>query len=264
MKIKTNGFSMGLTMRGRGMPLLFVHGFPLNKSMWQAQTHELANAFTVLAPDLRGHGQSDAPAGDYSMDLFADDLKTLLDHLGLPKVLLVGLSMGGYVAFAFQRKYPDSLLGLVLADTRAPADSPEAKQGREKTAQTVQRDGVGPVAKDLTLRLLAPTTVANNPELVEKVRHMLESTPVNGWLGDLHALANRPDSTPTLTSIRCPTLVIVGAQDVVTPPADAAMLVKGISNALLVTIPNAGHLTPLEQPALFNRALRAFAEKLAA
>ena len=262
MKARLADVTLGLVMRGRGTPLLFVHGFPLNKAMWQTQVTDLSADFQVIAPDLRGHGQSDAPPGDYSMELFADDLNALLDHLDVPKVVFAGLSMGGYVAFAFYKRHKERVAGLILADTRAEADSPEGKAGREKMRETVLSSGAEKVAGDLAGRMLAPLTVQSNPELLERVRRMMAGTPIHGYAGDLRALANRVDSTALLPTIPCPTLVIVGAQDVVTPPADAARMAAAIPKAKLVTIADAGHLSPMEQPAAFNKAVRDFASSL--
>ncbi len=154
MKARVNGIEMGFTDTGRGTPVLLVHGYPLNRTMWDAQVKDLSKDYRVIAPDLRGHGESEAPAGTYSMDVHAADLAALLDHLKLPQVAFCGLSMGGYVAFAFYRKYASRVRALVLADTRAQADTPEAKEGREKTAQTALKEGVEGVAKTTAPRMI--------------------------------------------------------------------------------------------------------------
>ena len=262
VKARINGIQMGYTDTGRGSPILLVHGYPLNRTMWDAQVSGLSQDFRVIAPDLRGHGESDAPTGTYSVDIFADDLRALLDHLNMQQVTLVGFSLGGYIAFAFQRKYASRLHALVLADTRPQADTPEGKQGRENTAQTVLKDGVAGVAQATAPRMLAPATVQNHPNVVERVRSIMASTSVNGYVGDLRGLAERPDSTATLALISCPTLIVVGEQDAVTPPGDSQAMARAIKNTTLVTIPNAGHLSPMEQPQAFNDALRAFLQGL--
>ena len=244
--------------RGQGDAILFVHGFSLNKSMWKAQLASLSRHYRCIAPDLRGHGSSQGVPGTYTVDILADDLKGLLNHLGIRRVTLVGFSMGGYVAFAFYRKYPGSVRSLVLADTRPQADSPEAKQGRETTAQTVLREGGAGIAKSLAGRMLAPASVQQRPALVQSVQAIMTSTPVNGWVGDLRGLAARPDSMDTLAKITCPTLILVGDQDAVTPPADSRLMAEKIKKAKLVVIPQAGHLAPMEQPRAFNKALREF------
>lgn len=262
MKASINKIRMGYTDTGRGTPVVLVHGYPLNRSMWDAQVSDLSKDFRIIAPDLRGHGESDAPSGVNTMDIIADDLRALLDHLNIQKVVLVGFSMGGYAAFAFQRKHANRLQALVLADTRPQSDTPEGKQGRENTAQTVIKDGVTGVATATAPRMLAPTTVQGKPDVVEQVKNIMASTPVNGYVGDLRGLAERPDSTTTLSQITVPTLIIVGEQDAVTPPADSEMMAKTIKNAKLVKIPNAGHLSPIEQPQAFNAALREFLKGL--
>ena len=243
--------------RGHGDAVLFVHGFPLNKSMWKSQLASLSPYYQCIAPDLRGHGSSQDVSGTYTVDILADDLKGLLDRLGIHRVTLVGFSMGGYVAFAFYRKYPRSVRSLVLADTRPQADSPEAKQGRETAAQTVLTEGTTGIATTLTGRMLAPAS-QQRPALVQSVKTIMTSTPVNGWVGDLRGLAARPDSMDTLAKITCPTLILVGDQDAVTPPADSQLMAERIKDAKLVTISGAGHLSPMEQPRAFNRALRQF------
>jgi len=258
-KTTINGVTIAYNDRGKGDAVLFVHGFPLNKSMWKAQLASLCRHYRCIAPDLRGHGNSQDIPGAYTVDLLADDLKGLLSHLGLRRVTLVGFSMGGYVAFAFYRKYPDSVKSLVLADTRPQPDSPETKQGREATAQTVLWEGTAGTAKALTPRMLAPAS-QQNPALVQSVQDMMTSTSVNGWVGDLRGLAARPDSMDTLAKITCPTLILVGDQDGVTPPPESHLMAERIKGAKLETIPQAGHLSPLEQPRVFNRALRQFLE----
>ncbi len=262
MKARVNGIQFGYTDTGKGTPVLLVHGYPLNRSMWDAQVSELSREFRVIAPDLRGHGESDTPTGTYTMEAIADDLNALLDHLKVDKAVVVGFSMGGYASFAFYRKYPNKVRALVLADTRPQADAPEAKQGRENTAQTVLKDGVAGVAAATAPRMLAPATVQGRADVVERVKAIMASTSVNGYVGDLRGLAARQDSTDTLAKINVPTLVVVGEQDVVTPVADSEMMAKAIKGAKLVKVPNAGHLSPLEQPAEFNKALVGFLRSL--
>ena len=257
-KAKVNGVEIAYTDAGQGDPVLFVHGFPFNKSMWEAQTASLSGQFRCIAVDLRGHGDSEDVSGTYFMDTLADDLNSLLDHLNIDNVNLVGFSMGGYVAFAFYRKYGQRVKALILADTRPQPDSPEAKQGRENTAQTVLNDGTDGVAQTLTGRMLAPANLEERPALAQTVKALMTSTPVNGWVGDLRGIAERPDSTDTQGQITCPTLILVGDQDAITPPADSTLMAESISGAKLVEISQAGHLTPIEQPEAFNNALNEF------
>ena len=218
MKARINGIELAYTDSGQGEPVILLHGYPLNRAMWDPIVSDLSLAFRVIAPDLRGHGESEAPEGTYSMDLLADDVHELMEHLGLSQAVLVGFSMGGYAGFAFYRKYSEAVRALVLMDTRPQPDSEEGKAGRETTAQTVLRDGVQGVAEASAKRMLAPATAETRPEVLQRAVDLMTSTPVNGYVGDLRGLAERPDSTPTLSRITCPTLVMVGAEDVVPHP----------------------------------------------
>ncbi len=244
-----------------GTPVLFVHGFPLDHTMWEAQLTELGVPNRLIAPDLRGFGGSAVPQlpyDCYSMDVYATDLRNLLDALQLQQVVMVGLSMGGYITFAFHRLFPDRLKGVVLVDTRAGADTPEGRQGRMDAIDKVRAEGVRAIADAMSQKLFSPYTLRNDPDLVEQVREMMARQPAAGVIGALRAMADRPDSTPDLADIDIPTLVVVGADDELTPPENAMEMARGIPNSRLVTIPNAGHLTPMERPELFNQALREF------
>ena len=189
-------------------------------------------------------------------------MKDLLAGLGIRKALFVGLSMGGYLEFALYRLYPDLMLGVVLADTRAEADKPEQIQWRYELAQRTAAMGPAAVIAEMLPKLLAPKTYERNPDLVARVKSMQAAAPVPGIIGDLIAIAERPDSTGLLPSMRIPALVIVGQEDVLTTPADAERIANGIPGAQLVVIPNAGHLSNLEQPEHFTSAIEAFATGL--
>ncbi len=262
MKAQINGLDIAYTDQGKGTAILFIHGYPLNKAMWEPQVKDLSTAFRVITVDLRGHGESSAPLWFCTMEMFADDIRALLDHLSIKKAVIAGFSMGGYVAFAFYRKFRDRVQGLVLADTRPQPDSPEGKQGRFKTAQTAHKDGANVIAEAMLPKLLAPKTLETRPDLVQKARQIMIGTPVTGIAADLMAMAERPDSVPLLSEIQCPTLVIVGEQDGLTPPADAKLMAEKIKAAKLEIIPNAAHLSNLEQPEAFNKAVRKFLESL--
>jgi len=262
MKIQLNGVEIAYTDQGQGTPILFIHGYPLSKTMWEPQVKGLSSSFRVITLDLRGHGESDAPLWLYTMELFADDLRALLDYLSIDQVVLTGFSMGGYITFAFYRKYRNRVKALVLADTRPQADSPEGKQGRFKSAQMAYKEGAGPIADAMVPKLLTPQSVQSRPDLVQIVRRAIAGTPVAGIVGDLMAMAERPDSVPLLSEIICPTLILVGEQDGLTPPADAKLMAEKIKKAQLEIIPSAGHLSNLEQPDHFNKAVRRFLESL--
>lgn len=263
MYLNAHDLRLAYTDTGRGLPLLFVHGFPLNRSMWDQQVEALSPRYRILTLDLRGHGESDAPLWRYSVEEFADDVAALLDHLKLQQVVLVGLSMGGYVALACTRRFHHRLHGLILTDTRAQADTVEGRKGRFQLAQTAQTKGPAAVAEVMLPKLLAPETLQSNPPLVQRIRSMIESMPLSGIAGDLMAMADRPDSVSLLPSITCPTLVIVGEQDQATPVTDARLIAGGIPNARLSIIPKAGHLPNIEQPEEFNRVLEEFLSPLA-
>jgi pimeloyl-ACP methyl ester carboxylesterase len=263
MKVPLNGITLAYSDRGTGLPLVFLHAFPLNRTMWAPQEQGLASEFRVITVDLRGHGESDAPLWHYSLDQAAEDVRALLDYLAIRQAVFVGLSMGGYLLFAFYRKYAGLVQGLILADTRAQADSPEGKDGRFQMAQTAYRQGPGAIADLMIPKLLSPATIRTKPDLVQTVRTMIEGNQVSGIAGDLMAMAERPDSVPLLNRIACPTQIIVGELDQATPPSEARLMADQIPGARLAAIPGAAHLSNLEQPDLFNQIVSAFASDLA-
>ena len=259
MRIKIRDITMEHEDLGTRTPLLFIHGYPLNRHLWDEQVSELSDIARVLAPDLRGHGGSDAVPGSYSMDLHAEDCQAFLDALRVAQpVVLCGLSMGGYVAFAFYRKYPERVAGLLLAATRAGADSPEGKANRDKAMALAKEKGVSAVVESMLPKMLSPKTYQARPELVARVKAMMESTSPDGVLGDLAGLRDRPDSTPTLATIDRPTLILHGADDQLIPVSEAEAMHAGIKGSQLKILPDAGHLLNMEQPEAFNEAMRKF------
>ena len=260
MLAKINGINLAYTDQGRGTPVVLLHAFPQNRAMWAPQVEALSKTHRIIAPDFRGFGESDAPLGHYTLDQFADDVAGLLDYLAIQRAVFVGLSMGGYTLFAFYRKYADRVKGLVLADTKAQADTEEGRAGRFAMAQTAQTKGAGAVADIMLPKLLSPVALQTKRDLVEMVRTTIEQTQVSGIGGALMAMAERPDSAPLLVKITCPTLVLTGELDGPTPPADGKLMAEKIPGARLKIIPQAGHLSNLEQPEAFNRALLDFLE----
>ena len=259
MRIKVHDIYMEHEDLGTRTPLLFIHGYPLNRHLWDEQVSELSDIARVLAPDLRGHGGSDAVPGPYSMDLHAEDCQAFLDALRVAQpVALCGLSMGGYVAFAFYRKYPERVAGLILAATRAGADSPEGKANRDKALALAKEKGVSAVVESMLPKMLSPKTYPSKPQLVARVKAMMESTSLEGVLGDLAGLRDRPDSTPTLATIDRPTLILHGADDQLIPVSEAEAMHAGIKGSQLKILPDAGHLLNMEQPEAFNEAVREF------
>jgi len=257
-----NNITIGYSDQGTGLPIVFLHAFPLNRTMWATLERLLSLQFRIITIDLRGHGESDAPLWRYTLEQSTDDVRALLDHLEIQRALFVGLSMGGYILFAFYRKYAARVKGLILADTKAQADTEEGKNGRLQLAQIAYKKGPPAIADIMIPKLLSPTTIQTNPDLVQQVRAMIESTQISGIAGDLMAMAERPNSVPLLSQITCPTQIIVGELDLATPPSDAKLMAEQIPHAHLTIIPNAAHLANLEQPETFNQIVSAFALNL--
>jgi len=258
-RLTVNGVRLAVEHRGSGTAILFVHGFPLDRTVWQHQIDSLTG-FRRIAPDLRGMGQSDAPDLGYSMSTYAEDLGGVLDALGEGQVVLCGLSLGGYVAFEFLRRWRGRVRGLILLDTRAEADSAEGRRARDALIGRVREQGAIAAAEAMLPRFFTPQV---SPDLIERVRTMILRTPVSGIVGALSAMRERPDSTAlleTLTGI--PSLVLVGAEDMITPPAIAQAMASAIPGARLMEIPGAGHLPCIEQPVPTSRAILKFLQSL--
>jgi pimeloyl-ACP methyl ester carboxylesterase len=258
LKAAINGINLAYTDKGQGTPLVFLHAFPLSKVMWQPQVHALTEFYRVVTLDLPGHGESDSLLWNLTLDDYAKDVVSLLDHLNIGPTVFIGLSMGGYILFSVYRNFPDRVKGMVLADTRAQADSQEGKAGRRAMAQLANKEGSSAIADLMLPKLLAPSTVQQRPDIVKQVRTMILQTPKDGIIVDLMAMAARPDSTDLLSTITCPTLIIVGEDDVATPVTESRYMADRITNSTLITIPGAGHLSNFEQPASFNQSLQNF------
>ena len=246
---------------GRGLPVVLLHAFPLNRMMWEPQIAALFGECRCIVPDLRGFGDS-PKSGPYSMDVFGDDVVALLDALQIEQAVVAGLSMGGYVAFNILRRYRHRVRALVLADTRAGADTPEGLRKRDELIAIAKAQGAAAVADKQVTGLIGKSTREKQPELVDRVRGVMASESVEGIVGALEAMKARPDSTPLLSSIDVPTLVVVGDEDVVTPPKEARAMHEQIRGSRLEVIPGAGHLSNLERPAAFNAALSDFVGSL--
>lgn len=247
---------------GHGPALLLFHAYPLAGFMWHALASQLEDAATCLLPDLRGFGGTPPGDGPLTMECIADDGEALLEHLGIARAVVGGCSMGGYAALAFARRHPERLAGLCLLDTRAGADTVEAREGRSVLAAKVLAEGPAVVADAFLPRLLGASTVAARPELRAGLRERILATPAQGLANALLGLGLRPDRTPDLASLRVPTLVVCGEEDVVTPTAEAEALHRGIAGSRLVVVPGAGHLAPLEAPAAVAAAVRTFLRDL--
>ncbi len=258
MKAVLGGGELAYDVRGRGMPLLLLHAFPLGMAMWEPQVRALQESHRVLRFDARGFGASPPGDGLLTMERIAEDAVALLDHLGLPQAAVCGLSMGGYAAFALYRRHPERVSALVLADTRAAADSDEAKKGRADLAEKVRREGSAAAAEAFVPKLLGETTRRERPELVTRVREMILANPARGVCDALAGLAARADATDLLRGIRVPTLFVVGEEDGVSPPAEMQTMHEQAAGSMFVKVPRAGHLSNLEDAAAFNAALREF------
>jgi len=242
---------------GSGLPVVFLHGFPHNRELWAPQRAALMGQARCITPDLRGFGESTV-GPPFSMDRYADDVAALLDVLHVPRAVICGLSMGGYVAFAIWRRHRERVRALVLCDTKAGADSEEGREKRREMIRLAEQRGSGAVAAALLPGMVGKTTREKRPEIAESVHGMMEAAPVAGIIGALEALMNRPDSTPTLATIDVPTLIVVGDEDALTPPSEARALRAGIRGSVLQEIAGAGHVSNLERPAAVNHVLGEF------
>ena len=244
---------------GAGRPVLLLHGFPLSREMWRPQRDALSSMCRLITPDLPGFGGSPLLAGTPSVESMADAVAGLLDELKLSdKIILGGLSMGGYVCFAFLRKYADRVAGLILADTRAESDDDTAKGNRDKMIGFASTNPPSAVVEQMLPKLLGPQTLAGKPDVVAELKRIGSAQRPAAIIAALQALKNRPDSTPTLATIRVPTLIVVGKDDSITPPAMSEKMAAGIAGSKLVVLDGAGHMANQEKPVEFNEALRAF------
>ena len=265
MKIQTEGFSPSFEDHGRGIPLLLIHGFPLNREMWRPQIEDLSDIAHIIAPDLRGHGRSSAPPGPYSMDQLADDCAALVDHLNLDQpVVVCGLSMGGYVAMAFCCLHANRMAGLILVSTRADSDTPEVMQNRQHSADLARTEGVVPIIQNMLPKLMSPKTYQENPDLVEEVLGIMAKTSIEGIVGAQLGMKDRPDSIETLRQFKLPALLIHGEDDQIVPKQDVEAMKAALDQSEMHIIPAAGHLPNLEQPQLFNQIVRDFLRKFKA
>jgi 3-oxoadipate enol-lactonase len=255
MDILWKGQSARVREMGSGPPVVLIHGYPLDGAMWSGVSRALMSRFRVVKPDLPGRGDTVAPSAG-SMEDYADFLEAILQALETPAGL-AGFSMGGYAALALARRRPEKLAALALVDTRAQPDDEAGRAKRDEAIATARSGGVQPIADAMIGKLLSPASLGNR-DLVERVRRiMLRQTPET-VAGDLAAMRDRADARPALSGIAVPTLVVVGAEDALTPPADAEAMAAAIPGARLATIPGAGHLAPMERPGAVAAALGDF------
>lgn len=257
------GATLAVEDVGAGPPVLFVHGFPLDHTMWQAQLDALSTRWRAIAPDLRGFGASSAASGTLTMRQHAGDLAAMLDRLEISEpVVLCALSMGGYVAWQFWRHHAPRLRALVLCDTKASADTAEAVAGRHKLAAAVMAAGHNAARDAMLPKLFAPGTAESKPELIERTSQMIERARPESIAAALRGMAERADATPWLAEIKVPTLVIVGEHDAITTVDEMRAMAARIAGAEFVEVPDAGHMSPMERPDVVNAAIERFLARL--
>jgi 3-oxoadipate enol-lactonase len=264
MKVALNNTQIAYGDHGIGLPVIFLHAFPLNRTMWDGEVVALLDEqrYRLVSLDWRGFGESDISGEISTMEILAGDVVALMDHLGIEKAVLCGLSMGGYVAFACWRQYAQRLAGLILADTRPAADPPDRQANREEVARLAETQGTTAIA-DLQLpRLISDYTRQHNPLVETRIRQMINAATSPGIAAASRGMARRADSNDLLPGITCPTLVIAGEEDALIPPSEAQAYAEGIPGAQFVTIPNAGHLSNLEQPDIFLATISSFLRSL--
>lgn len=256
-------FSMTVEDQGQGQPIVLAHAFPLDHRVWEWQIRELSARFRVLAPDLRGFGRTTVTSGVVTMEQMADDLAAMLDALAIEEpIVLGGLSMGGYVAFQFVRRHRQRLAGLILCDTRATADSEEVRENRLRTAERILNEGTAFLADQMLPRLCCERTFRRQPEVVEKLHRMILDQPPEGVAAAARGMACRSDSRDLLERIDCPTLVLVGQFDAISPPEEMEQMARAIPGASIVVVPDAGHMAPLENGQFVNQAIQDFLSRL--
>ncbi|MFG1753746.1 alpha/beta fold hydrolase [Streptosporangium sandarakinum] len=248
---------------GEGVPVVLLHAFPLSSAMWLAQREGLSALCKVITPDLRGFGGSVLGDEEPSLDVMADDVARTLDREGVDRAVIGGLSMGGYVTMALCRRHPDRLMGVVLADTKASADPDQARANRERIAAAVVEDGSAVLLEEVLPPLVGRTTAERRAMVYGRVRGLVQSAPPRAVAWAQRAMAARPDSFDTLRGLKVPALVLVGEEDGLTPRGDAEAMVEAVPDGRLAVIEKAGHLSAVEQPEAFNRALAGFIAELA-
>ena len=247
----------------RGTPVIFVHGFPFSHEMWEPQLGPVGRSYRVVTYDVRGHGKSDVGDGQYSVESHVDDLFGLLDDMKLTHVIAVGLSMGGYILLRALEREQQRFTAVALCDTRAEADTDEAKIRRFASIAAVKKNGSAAFADGFVKAVFAPGSLTSNPGAVDKIRRTIAHTPALSIAGTLLALASRTDTTRSLASITRPVLILVGEHDVTTPPEASRLMHERISGSELHIIPGAAHMSNLENTAVFNEHLLAFLRRVA-
>lgn len=254
------GVKLAWEEAGDGLPVVLLHPFPLNRAAWSRQREHLSKKYRIITPDLRGFGGSNVDGEVSTMEVFAEDLAALLDELRVHRVVLGGLSLGGYVALAFYRKFPQRVRGLILAHTKSQADDDRTRKNRQRMADKAMKEGAGAVGQAMLPDLFGESTFRLKPHLPIATWRKMETNSSRGAAAALRGMALRADSTGLLAEISCPVLVVAGAEDKLAPPALAEKMAKAIPDATLEIIPGAAHLSNIEQPEAFNTILQDFLE----
>ena len=259
MRAKVNGIQMAYTDEGEGACLLLVHGFPLSRGVWSKQVEAFKESYRVIAPDLRGFGETAATASPSPMSRLAEDLHALVRHLEAGPAILVGHSMGGYVALAFAKAHPEAVRALALVSTKAGPDAPEVADARRALAKQVRAEGTSVVIHAMAPKMLSGAN--SDKAMAAAVRSFMTPTKPEGVIRALNGMAERPDGRPWLAGLEMPVLVIAGLEDTLIPPSESQAMAKAIHGAQLRLIPEAGHLVAFEQAEAFNAALWEWPER---
>jgi pimeloyl-ACP methyl ester carboxylesterase len=251
VKVQLQSGTLNYIDEGSGPPILLIHAFPLDHTMWEPQIGPLSKGYRVIAPDIRGFGES-LPASPWTIEEMAGDLDEFLGKLDVADCVVAGVSMGGYIALPFWTKYPKRVRKLVLANTRARADNEAEKAARNDMIATIQQQGASILPDRMSARLLKPNPP---PEIARRVRSMIDKVDAAAAIYAVTAMRDRPDSSSILHRVDCPTMVVSGENDVIIRLEDARATADAISRARFVQIPESGHLSNLENPTEFNRAL---------
>jgi 3-oxoadipate enol-lactonase len=262
MRIRSGDTEIVYEVLGSGPPLVLLHPFPANHQLWMPAAEVLARQYRVVLPDLRGHGESGAGEGPATMAKHAGDVLRVCQDAGIGPAVFAGISIGGYVLFEFWRQQRERVAALVLCDTRPQADTDDGRANRLKSADDVEQRGSEAFLESMIPKLIGETTRRNRPDLVEAAHKMMRKMKPQAIAAVLRGMAQRPDSVPTLATINVPTLVVVGDEDGLTPPADAELMHSQIAGSRLRRIPKAGHYAPFEQPEAVLEVMREFLSAL--
>jgi pimeloyl-ACP methyl ester carboxylesterase len=268
-RVELDDLSIAFEDEGEGIPVVLIHGYPLNRHIWRSQWQGLANTARIIAPDLRNHGDSvvlghQNPVNTiHPMELLAGDIARLLDALGISvPVIINGLSMGGYAAFAFYRSFPNRVRGLILTATRARSDSDAEKSNRIKAIHIAQDQGIEAISQSMLPRLISPMTILHKSDLVNRVKEIMLSSTVAGVVGDLRGMLARPDSLALTAKVHIPALIVMGRDDQIIPLDEAQAMNDLLPDSSLEIIDGAGHLPNMEQPEIYNRIVQEYIHSL--